>query len=330
MTPAKAKKMLLGAANAKLQIYANGGNTMKHEVGKDIVAATTFILGAVKKVGTEVTDIAKTGLKGADLDDAVVKKLDEVAQESLDLISGSVDEVAGKSINKFLKENDVKGNFLNYEGPTINSAKLQKGDKLNSTEVQNILNEEKAFVEPGNLDEIANNLSDLSDGSKPFKKGTTGEWNKTINKHPLEPNKKYVSENLNESYLTDGSGRVSEINVGSIKSNTVPANGYQRRKAVTAKGGDKVNDQGGHLLAARFGGAGEQINLVPMKKSINQAGGTWYQMEQEWANALSQPGGKVENIKIKILDYDAKGRPGRFEVTCNINGNIERFPHSNN
>lgn len=121
----------------------------------------------------------------------------------------------------------------------------------------------------------------LPDGSKPFTKGTTGGWNKTVNKHPLEPNKQYVSQNLNEKYITDANGRVNEVNINSISANTVPANGYQRRKAVTAKGGDKTNDQGGHLLAARFGGAGEQINLVPMKKSINQSGGTWYQMEQE-------------------------------------------------
>lgn len=123
---------------------------------------------------------------------------------------------------------------------------------------------------------------------------------------------------------------MNEVNINSISANTVPANGYQRRKAVTAKGGDKTNDQGGHLLAARFGGAGEQINLVPMSKTINQSGGSWYQMEQQWANALAQPGGKVENIKIKILDFDTNGRPGRFEVTCDINGELKLFPHSNN
>jgi hypothetical protein len=104
MTPAKVKKMLLGVANTKLQIYANGGNTMKHEVGKDIVAATTFILGAVKKVGTEVTDIAKTGLKGADLDEAVVKKLDQITDETLDATRNAVEETTGKEINKALKE----------------------------------------------------------------------------------------------------------------------------------------------------------------------------------------------------------------------------------
>jgi len=83
---------------------------MKHEVGKDGVKIAMFVVGSVKSIAVNAKKIIEL--------EEVVGKLDEVAQESLDLISGSVDEVAGKSINKFLKENDVKGNFLNYEGPT--------------------------------------------------------------------------------------------------------------------------------------------------------------------------------------------------------------------
>ncbi len=110
MTPAKVKKILLGAANDKLLIYANGGNTMKHEVGKDLVAATTFILGAVKKVGSEVADIAKTGLKGADLNDALVSKLDEFADETLDALNNTnIKPEAGNFINKAIKEGNVDG-----------------------------------------------------------------------------------------------------------------------------------------------------------------------------------------------------------------------------
>ncbi len=51
-------------------------------------------------------------------------------------------------------------------------------------------------------------------------------------------------------------------------------------------------------------------------------------MEQQWANALAQAGGKVENIKIKILNYDTNGRPGKFQVEWIENGvkiNIEHI-----
>jgi len=284
---------------------------MKHEVGKDIVAATTFILGAVKKVGTEVADIAKTGLKGADLDDAVVKKLDEVAQESLDLISASVDEVAGKSINKFLKENDVKGNFMEYEGPTINSAKLQKGDKLNSTEVQNILNLEKTFVGPGDLDDILTSSTNLPDGTIAISKGQKGGWSKELNKP--KPNKKYkVGKN---EYTIDGDGRVTNAK-GELDLKTSDRNGYQQRKSVTSKDGNLDTDQGGHLIASIFDGAGEQINIVPMLGNLNQ--GAWRSMEATWQSAL-QAGKKVE-VDIKVIYEGASKRPLGFQVDSWVNG----------
>ncbi len=56
-----------------------------------------FIYGAVKKISTNASKIA-------DLGDDVVKKLDDIAVESLDEISGAIDEIGGKSFNKALKE----------------------------------------------------------------------------------------------------------------------------------------------------------------------------------------------------------------------------------
>lgn len=77
-------------------------------------------------------------------------------------------------------------------------------------------------------------------------------------------------------------------------------------------------DQGGHLIAARFGGPGEQINLVPMKKSINQAGGDWYNMEATWAQKI-QNGTSITDVKIEI-QYGSNGRPTSFSVTWKENG----------
>lgn len=51
MTPAKVKKMLLGAAADKIAKYTARGNTMKHEAGKDGVQLAMFVVGAVKRIG---------------------------------------------------------------------------------------------------------------------------------------------------------------------------------------------------------------------------------------------------------------------------------------
>jgi hypothetical protein len=61
-------------------------------------------------VGSEVADIAKTGLKGADLNDALVSKLDEFADETLDALNNTnIKPEAGNFINKAIKEGNVDG-----------------------------------------------------------------------------------------------------------------------------------------------------------------------------------------------------------------------------
>jgi DNA/RNA non-specific endonuclease len=85
------------------------------------------------------------------------------------------------------------------------------------------------------------------------------------------------------------------------------------------------------LLAAQFGGPGEQIDLVPMKKTLNQSPGTWAAMEQEWANTLNGTngiGGTVTNIQINII-YGSTGRPTGFIVTALQNGVADDWTHIN-
>jgi len=93
-------------------------------------------------------------------------------------------------------------------------------------------------------------------------------------------------------------------------------NGYQQSiKCNKAKNGTQGNDQGGHLIGSQFGGSGEQINLVPMKSSVNGPGGDWYTMEQKWAN-----GGKtITGVEIKII-YGVDKRPTNFLVKWSENG----------
>jgi len=99
ITPAKIKKMALGAAKEKLDKYAAGGNTMKHEAGKDGVQIAMFVSGAVKGIAANGKKIAELG--------EVADALENVADEALGQVSKNVDEIAGKSINKALKDGDL-------------------------------------------------------------------------------------------------------------------------------------------------------------------------------------------------------------------------------
>lgn len=66
-------------------------------------------------------------------------------------------------------------------------------------------------------------------------------------------------------------------------------------------------DDGGHLIASQFGGSGDLDNLVAMSSNINRAGGKWYNMEKEWANAVKNDGATVEviyNLIMKAIRND--------------------------
>jgi filamentous hemagglutinin len=131
----------------------------------------------------------------------------------------------------------------------------------------------------------------------------------------------------NHTFKTDAQGRVKEVTCDNLQKNTNDRNGYQQSvKCKKVKDG-QVDDQGGHLIGSQFNGAGEQINLVPMKKSINQPPGSYAAMEQQWANALNG-GGTVTNVRIEII-YGANNRPVQLNVYCKVNGVDKFYPHIN-
>lgn len=155
-------------------------------------------------------------------------------------------------------------------------------------------------------------------------------WNKELNALPLKSNHTYVSKHA--TFKTDGNGRVNKVEIAQLQKDPnfdydVFRNGHQQTKSIAVKGGTSGTDQGGHLLAAQFGGPGEQINLVPMKATINQNPGTWFTMENEWASVLNN-GGTVTNIEINI-NYGSNGRPLSFSVEATVNGLPKDYPHTN-
>ncbi len=76
-------------------------------------------------------------------------------------------------------------------------------------------------------------------------------------------------------------------------------------------------DEGGHLIAASLGGAGDRINIVPQAATLNR--GDWRSMEDEFRAALRE--GKTVNVSIEVA-YPPNGgvRPSEFFVTAVIDG----------
>ncbi|WNO04234.1 DUF637 domain-containing protein [Rhodoferax mekongensis] len=147
--------------------------------------------------------------------------------------------------------------------------------------------------------------------------GSKGNWSPQANGR-LDAKTAYIMDN-GHSYITDASGRVKgvEADLTGIKSDR---NGYQQ--ACVGKCGNP-GDEGGHLIAASLGGAGDRINIVPQASTLNR--GEWKAMEAMLKNEIDA--GKKVSVKIDVGYPSGNGaRPNVFLVTATINGKIERFP----
>ncbi|HJF32435.1 MAG TPA: DNA/RNA non-specific endonuclease [Sporosarcina psychrophila] len=58
---------------------------------------------------------------------------------------------------------------------------------------------------------------------------------------------------------------------------------------------------------------------MKLNSQINEAGGKWHQMEQEWASALGREGGSAK-VKIKPQYTGSSARPDNFIVEYSIDG----------
>ena len=104
-------------------------------------------------------------------------------------------------------------------------------------------------------------------------------------------------------------------------------NNYAQRIA----GGENRHeeDDGGHLIASRFGGSGELDNIVPEDKSVNRGG--FKSLENEWARNL-EDGNKVYVDIDPVYQNDSK-RPilitGSYEIDDGNKKEKEYFSMTN-
>ena len=144
--------------------------------------------------------------------------------------------------------------------------------------------------------------------------GTKGSWERAIN-GVLEPKTAYVLDN-GHAYVTDASGRVNSV-VANLDALKMDRNTYQQ--AITGAAG-AAGDQGGHLIAATLGGAGDRINLVPQAATLNN--GAWKAMENEYKAALEA--GRNVSIKVEVAYPPGGGvRPDAFRVTATLDGKTQ-------
>lgn len=166
----------------------------------------------------------------------------------------------------------------------------------------------KKDVTPTNT-KSSGNVVTLSPGQK-------GSWNEQLNTK-LESNQCYKVGD--HTYKTDANGRVNLIS-GKLELKTRDRNTYQQSKS-SKTGGIKdglPRDDGGHLIASTFSGAGEQINYLPMDSNLNRS--AWVKMENEWRSALKAI--PPQDIKVEILPLYGRdsNRPDAFSVRYWTNG----------
>lgn len=128
----------------------------------------------------------------------------------------------------------------------------------------------------------------------------------------MTPDTRYIQNGY--EYLTDPLGRVVSVS-GSLKLEKAASNSYQQRLVRDAI----VNyfDHAGHLIASRFGGFAEKINLVPMEATLNN--GAFKKLENEWMKALEQ--GKSVSVKVEPVYLSPELRPDRIRIEYSIDGN---------
>ena len=249
----------------------------------------------------------------------VVTKIDDFGKQLDNLVTNKVSSLA----------DDVAGK-LRHVDETLSTA--AQNFRLNIGLEPQLIDGFMPTPPPGKLSGLADNIQafakslsgsveEVAKASDVLKEVSYGEHiiKGSHGKKLLAPNVKYVSEEGYE-YTTDSLGRISSVNADNLVLETADRNLYSQR---TVGGIDRLpEDDGGHLIASMFKGSGDIDNLVAMHNDINRSGGVWYNMEQEWKQALSEVPPKKVSVSIEPVYGSSSVRPVQFEVYYQIEGKL--------
>ncbi|WP_259415874.1 DNA/RNA non-specific endonuclease [Bacillus toyonensis] len=234
----------------------------------------------------------------------------------------------GKNVVQSLKENKTLKNALDAMKNTpipvaVRTVDTGIGMKL-------------PYIESSTVGEVAGKFSKAStkakDDAYQFAKGTgetpkiTEIKEKDLGKHiikgkngrkELAPNVRYITED-GYKYTTDELGRIVDVEAGEL----ILQKGKRNKGMQVAAGREDrlPDDDGGHLIGTQFHGSGDIDNLIAQNRQINRSGGEWYNMEQEWANALGGKPPKKVTVKIEPVYQGTSLRPNYFEIVYEIEG----------
>ncbi|XUT71133.1 DNA/RNA non-specific endonuclease [Bacillus thuringiensis] len=133
----------------------------------------------------------------------------------------------------------------------------------------------------------------------------------------LAPNVRYITED-GYKYTTDELGRIVDVEAGEL----ILQKGKRNKGMQVAAGREDrlPDDDGGHLIGTQFHGSRDIDNLIAQNRQINRSGREWYNMEQEWANALGGKPPKKVTVKIEPVYSGQSMRPNSFMVEYQIQG----------
>lgn len=126
---------------------------------------------------------------------------------------------------------------------------------------------------------------------------------------PFEPNTVYEVDTL--IFETNHNGLVERV-TGTLQDLTRSRNAYAQKTAGWASRWH--DDQGGHLIAAIYGGPGEGINLIA--QNVTKNGSNFNKIENAWGRAMKD--GTV-TVDIEIF-YGNQFRPTHLNINSYVNG----------
>ena len=139
-----------------------------------------------------------------------------------------------------------------------------------------------------------------------------------------EEDRSYESNGYN--YKVNESGQITYAG-GDLRKEPGERNSYAQRTA----GGEyrHENDDGGHLIGARFGGSGEKDNIVAEERTVNR--GSYKSLENWWAEELDK--GKNVHADVEPVYHGESIRPdvitAKTEITSDDKTMVDYYSATN-
>lgn len=185
-------------------------------------------------------------------------------------------------VNKTLNENSKEYNPKNFEYPKKESDVVSGND---SKKVDNPKNQPQDTEASG--DNLKKNIDDSEQQSENKKQ-----------KIDVSDNYKYRTYERDGRRYKEASGQLG-----------IPGEVVDHRDATEQRKISKgTGDDAGHLIGNQFGASGGPENLSPQNWRENRSGGTYKQLENEWAKKLKDG----TEIDVKVADITRKGEDRPF------------------